>query len=67
MSGLCIVLKYVVFCGGGNNYWFGLFDVFFIKENYIIVVGLIKEVVVKVFWIYVDVFIEVEVEFFDEL
>lgn len=66
LFGLCLVLKYVVFCGGGVNYCLGFFDVFLIKENYIIVFGLVCQVVEKVFWLYLDVLVEVEVENLEE-
>lgn len=67
LLGLCIVFKYVVLCGGGVNYCLGFIDVFLIKENYIIVFGLVCQVVEKVFWLYLDVLVEVEVENLDEL
>lgn len=40
--------KYVVVCGGGFNYCFGLYDGVMIKDNYIVFVGFIIKVVILV-------------------
>lgn len=42
--GFRMLEKYVVWIGGGCNYCFGLYDGIMIKDNYIVVCGLIKVV-----------------------
>lgn len=67
LFGLCLVQKYVVICGGCYNYCIGFYDVFLIKENYIVVCGGIDWVIVQVWCIVFGKLVEVEVENFDEL
>lgn len=62
LFGLCLVQKYVVCCGGGENYCFGLYDMVMLKENYICVVGLLVVVVVVVCWQWFVLLLVVEVE-----
>lgn len=58
--------KYVVCCGGGVNYCFGFDDVIFIKDNYIVFVGGVCEVVVRVCECFgYMVKVEVEVDMFE--
>lgn len=46
--GLRKIEKYAVFCGGGYNHRFGLFDGILIKDNHIIAAGGIKNAIEKV-------------------
>lgn len=62
LLGLCMVQKYVVCCGGGDNYCLGLFDMVMFKENYICVVGLLIVVVQVVCVQWFDLLLVVEVE-----
>lgn len=48
MFGMWMLEKYVVCVGGGYNYCFGLYDGVMLKDNYIVYVGFILDVVVKV-------------------
>lgn len=66
MLGLCVLEKYVVWVGGGVNYWFGFYDGIFIKDNYIVIVGGVWLVIEFVFIVNIYMIkIEVEVDMFE--
>lgn len=67
IPGLRYAQKYAVFCGGGNNHRFGLFDAMLLKENHIIAAGSIEKAIRLGRSQHPDVFLEVEVENLEEL
>ena len=61
--------KYAVFCGGGVNHRFGLYDAYLLKENHLFATGGISKAVayIRQSTQHRDIFIEVEVETLAEL
>lgn len=69
--GICYMEKWVVCIGGGINYWFVLYDMIMLKDNYVDFVGGIGLVIYCMceyfFVIGKDFKVEIEVRNFDEL
>lgn len=66
LPGLRYAQKYAVFCGGGKNHRFGLYDAFLIKENHIKACGSIAEAVRSARLMHQEVLLEIEVENLEE-
>ena len=67
LPGLRLAQKYAVFCGGGVNHRFGLYDAFLIKENHIRACGSLSQAIAMARESHRSLFIEVEVETLLEL
>lgn len=67
LPGLRVAQKYAIKIGGGHNHRMGLWDAFMLKENHIMAAGGIKQAVAKAREINPNVFLEIEVENFQEL
>ena len=62
IPGLRYAQKYAVYCGGGQNHRYGLYDAFLIKENHIAASGSIKEVIQKARDLFPEKKLEIEIE-----
>ncbi|KTC85418.1 carboxylating nicotinate-nucleotide diphosphorylase [Legionella drozanskii] len=67
LPGLRLAQKYAVACAGGVNHRMGLYDAILIKENHIKACGSINKAIKQARALKEHLFIEVEVENFDEL
>ncbi|MFP6834557.1 MAG: carboxylating nicotinate-nucleotide diphosphorylase [Pseudomonadales bacterium] len=67
IPGLRLGQKYAVYCGGGSNHRFGLFDAFLIKENHLVAAGGVSAAVGAAQRKYPESRVEVEVETLDQL
>ena len=67
IPGLRLAQKYAVYCGGGHNHRFGLFDAYLIKENHLAAAGGIAPAVATARKLHPDKSVEVEVETLAEL
>ncbi|KTD35942.1 nicotinate-nucleotide pyrophosphorylase [Legionella nautarum] len=67
LPGLRLAQKYAVACAGGVNHRMGLYDAILIKENHIKACGSISKAIKQARLLKKDLFVEVEVENFDEL
>lgn len=71
MFGICVLEKWVVKIGGGENYWFVFYDMIMLKDNYIDFCGGIIKVIdkIKVYlkWNKFNLKIIVEVRSLDEI
>ena len=67
IPGLRGAQKYAVFCAGGLNHRFGLYDAYLIKENHIKACGSIKNAVLEARKRQQGLLVEVEVETLEEL
>ncbi len=66
IPGMRLAQKYAVYCGGGHNHRFGLFDAFLIKENHIIACGSITDAIKNARALLPDKKLEIEVETMNE-
>lgn len=67
LPGLRYAQKYAVYCGGGVNHRFGLYDAYLIKENHIKACGSIKAALEQARRAHPELKLEVEVENLTEL
>ena len=67
LPGLRLAQKYAVTCGGCANHRLGLYDAYLIKENHIAACGGIEAAVRAARQRHPELWVEVEVEHFDEL
>lgn len=67
LPGLRLAQKYAVFCGGGSNHRFGLYDAYLIKENHIHALGSVKRAIEHAKSNQDGLLIEVEVEDLQQL